>query len=316
MQKLLLLQIWVLAAFVMIFILSPAAHAANSPDMTEVFVTRFDDPPPDSCSPSDCSLREAIIDANSVANPHLDTIRVFFQAGTYQAHLGNEWYEDQGYTGDLDITGVVSISGAGPNATTITGMGDVERAFDVPHKFARAEISNLSIRDLPYTFAPIDCGKGIRNEGGTLTVRNVIIDHALMRGDGGGICNEADGTLNVTDVTISNSCGCLAGIGGAIFNTGTATLTRVNLTGNKVDWYVGGAISSGGTLTVTDSSISNNTVTAPLGNRRGGGISAGGTVNLTNVTVSGNYGDPSNPQPGNNVGGGLSIEGDATNVTI
>ena len=182
MQKLLLLQIWVLAAFVMIFSLSSAANAANSPDLTEVFVTRFDDPPPDSCSPSDCSLREAIIYANSVANPNLDTIRVFLQAGTYQVHLGNEWYEDQAYTGDLDITGVVSISGAGPNATTITGMGDVERAFDIPYRFAKVEISDLSIRDLPYTFAPIDCGKGIRNEGGdpapVLRTVRFLIDHA------------------------------------------------------------------------------------------------------------------------------------------
>src|SRR5918994_6909781 len=50
--------------------------SANHADFTP---TRFDDPAPDGCQPTDCSLREAIIAAE--ANPNASTIHV--PAGTY-----------------------------------------------------------------------------------------------------------------------------------------------------------------------------------------------------------------------------------------
>ena len=51
--------------------LAPTAHAAS------FTVTRTDDPAPDGCTPGDCSLREAIIDANAAPGAVCDLEDVF-----------------------------------------------------------------------------------------------------------------------------------------------------------------------------------------------------------------------------------------------
>src|SRR5918911_10783 len=62
---------------------------------TTFTVTRIDDPSPDSCAQGDCSLREAVIAANS--NPGSDTIML--QPTTY--NLTNPGGGDS--QGDLDV---------------------------------------------------------------------------------------------------------------------------------------------------------------------------------------------------------------------
>ncbi len=62
-------------------------------------VSRFDDPIPGGCDPGDCSLREAILAANSSVG--VDTIDL--PAGTYSLSItGNG--ENGNLTGDLDIS--------------------------------------------------------------------------------------------------------------------------------------------------------------------------------------------------------------------
>ena len=58
----------------MLLLAAPRAQAA------EILVTRHDDPPPDGCAPGDCSLREAVIDANST----VDLEVIHLSAGTYE----------------------------------------------------------------------------------------------------------------------------------------------------------------------------------------------------------------------------------------
>ena len=101
-----------------LFILTAGGIAAQA--ATTFKVTRFDDPAPGACTASNCSLREAILAANS--NPGTDTIQV--PAGLYTLTI----------PGELPITDgvVIEKTGSGTAATvnangTITGA----RAFKV-----------------------------------------------------------------------------------------------------------------------------------------------------------------------------------------
>lgn len=60
-------------------------------------VTRQDDPLPDGCAVGDCSLREAVIDANADGAD-----RILLPDGTYTLSLAGAG-EDLAATGDLDL---------------------------------------------------------------------------------------------------------------------------------------------------------------------------------------------------------------------
>ncbi|MEA2600909.1 MAG: hypothetical protein QOF89_1901 [Acidobacteriota bacterium] len=121
-------------------------------------------------------------------------------------------------------------------------------------------------------------------------------------------------TVEIRDVTLRN--GRAPGVGGAICNEGSLTITRSVLTGSSSvagpdGPGFGGALYSNGTnasLTVTDSTIANNSSQSG-----GGGLAAGGTLSLANVTVSDNHADA-------DMGGGLYVFGTAhatiNNITV
>ena len=92
--------------------------------------TRLDDPlpQPEFCAQGDCSLREAIIIANSNTSANTSII-TFDVDGTFtltQSGFG----EDQAHTGDLDIRKDVFVLGNGAGKTVIDG-GGIDRVFDV-----------------------------------------------------------------------------------------------------------------------------------------------------------------------------------------
>jgi len=294
--------------------------AGGHPPLT---ITRFDDPTPDACLPTDCSLREAIILANEV--PGHDIVRL--PPGIYFQDLGHgdlaNWYEDASYVGDLDITDDLTLAGSPSDPVVVTSTpGLPERAFDILPGVV-AEFSWLAIDGLPGGGGPpLDCGRGIRNEG-TATLDRVAITNNFMRGSGGGICNDG-GTLTVRDTNITGNCACFFGSGGGIYSTGTVLLERVTLTGNRADAGDGGGIFSGvletAALTMRDSVINDNETTAPFGYRRGGGVAAGGTTTAANLTISGNRTSPEqwNSPDVDSRGGGLYLYGTVTltNVTV
>ncbi len=123
-------------------------------------------------------------------------------------------------------------------------------------------------------------GKGIFNNGGTLTLTNNTITGNTANFYGGGIDN--GGTLTLTNSTISDNTANF--YGGGIDNGGTLTLTNNTITGNTAN-NGGGILNSGGTLTLTNNTISDNTA-----NLYGGGIYNyyWGTLTLTNSTISDN----------------------------
>jgi len=93
-------------------------------------------------------------------------------------------------------------------------------------------------------------------------------------------------TASIANLTIAN--GSTSNVGGGIDNNGTLTVTNSTLSGNSaVGIGIGGGIfNDGGTLTVTNSTLSGNS--ANNGDGGGIGILNGSTVNLTNTIVAGN----------------------------
>jgi len=150
------------------------------------------------------SLRQAIIEANASHVP--DTIVV--PAGIYALTLAGAG-EDQSATGDLDITGQLTISGAGAGDTIIDASSLGDRVFDVL--------------------------------GGTVTISGVTIRNGSTDTNGGGILNE--GALTIRDSTLSGNSATFAG--GAIYDVGALTIRDSTLSGNSATFAGGGVYDVG-----------------------------------------------------------------------
>ena len=100
---------------------------------------------------------------------------------------------------------------------------------------------------------------------------------------GGGISNQ--GTLTVTDSTISGNVALLQGGGVYTGALGMSSITNSTISDNIVPGYCGGGIfiEVGGTSVVTNSTIRGN-----IGAGNGGGICHGGPLAVIGSTVSGN----------------------------
>jgi len=209
-----------------------------------------------------CTLRAAIQEANALAGA--DTI--VLPAGIYTLTLAGT-DEDSAATGDLDITGELTIAGAGAATTVIDGHafgGIADRVFDV-RSGATVDITGLTIRN---GLLVGENGGGIRNSG-TLTLTDVVLDH------------------NQAAVHFSNSN---SGNGGGIYNTGVLTLNNVDIRNNKyvsIDGGSGGGIynTASGILTLNNSSISRN---GHAGICNGSGVFNEGTFVSNNSTISDN----------------------------
>lgn len=218
-------------------------------------VTRSDDVKRGACNVGDCSLREAIIAANTAGGANTITL----PAGTYSLSLTGA-DEDAAATGDLDITaGTLMISGAGRNTTIIDG-GQIDRIFDL-FKETTVSINGVTLRN----------GKG-----------NIADTSNFSQANGGGAIRAYESNLTLTSLLLTQNTS--ASHGGAIaFNntyfgrpirttlTMSDTIVRNNLaTINGGGMMVGG----GATVNVTNSSMISNTARATSsgsGGRYGGG---------------------------------------------
>jgi hypothetical protein len=172
---------------------------------TDYTVTRYDDPLPGACIPTDCSLREAVIAASAVN----DSDRIFLSAGRYDlTRAGVD--EDAGLTGDLDVRGKVEIFGAGATMTTIAA-NDIDRVFD----FEPFGNSAPGIKDLAITGGSIPGGGGSAISmgiGTELTVERCDIHANSNGGNSFGVIQLFVGSVVIVrDTTIRENVG--GGIG-------------------------------------------------------------------------------------------------------
>jgi CSLREA domain-containing protein len=211
-------------------------------------VTRADDPAPGACD-SDCSLREAVLAAN--AGSGADAI--VLPAGHFRLTLAGAG-EDAAATGDLDLTGSVTITGAGARSTVIDAAGG-DRVFDVA-------------------------------AGTTVDISEVTVTGGLVAGDGGAI--RSAGLVGLVDDEIVGNRAL--GLGGGLFSKGTAaSILQSTIAGNSAS--LGGGISFENAVVVSVSTIAGNVAGGPGSTMgRGGGLSGatGSTLLLSSSTVTDN----------------------------
>jgi len=246
-------------------------------------------------SDGDCSLREAVLAANGdtavdacTAGSGDDVITL--PPGTYTLTLAGAG-EDNGQTGDLDLTGNVTINGGGQNSTIIDGAS-ADRIFDVQDG-AQATLSGVTVQH-----GSTASGGGV-NVSGALTVNASRITANTATGVGGGIF--VGGTLTVTRSRID---GNQANGGGGIYVSFLpTTILESEISGNSVTGG-GGGIYSSGSLAVVNSTLSGNTA-----NGSGGGLYGveSPNIHLYNATISANTADADGDENGN--GGGVFMLG-------
>ncbi len=245
-------------------------------------VTQFDDPAPDGICDADCPLRDAILASN--ASVGADTITV--PAGTYT--LSRPGSDDIAAFGDLDITGQVTITGAGAGSTTIDGNGVTtnDRVFDI-RPGGDATISGLKITGGQH---PAEDGGGIKVGAATLVLTDSVVTGNTSEEAGGGIVGSGSSTVSLTGVAISDN---QALGGGGLFLNGNAALVNVTISHNAAEAAGGGILTGSGTTTINNTTVTGNTadsdsvLVAPP--EAGGGIARlGGTVTVRNTIVAGN----------------------------
>lgn len=241
-----------------------------------------------STAEGDCSLRAAIQEANT--SGAFDTIGL--PGGPYILSLAGR-DEDAAASGDLDITGRLTINGGG---ASIQGES-LDRLVDV-HVGAEVTLTHLTIYQGD---AGAGDGGGVRNSG-SLTLQYVDVEESIAQ-SGGGI--SSTGTLAVSDSVIARNDA--TAFAGGVDNAGAMTVERSTLQYNDGP-SGGGGIRNSGNLTVTDSTFWFN---GALGGGRGGGISNNAFATLINATVSEN-GSALDGGGIANVGGRLAL----TNVTV
>ncbi len=199
-----------------------------------------------------CTLRAAIQEANALGSSN----SIQLQEREYILQHGGTG-EDLGATGDLDITGTLSLVGAGVGQTVING-NKTDRVFDIHAGASGVLISNLTISH-GQTSDSNSSGRG-----------------------GGGVRNR--GGLTLRSVSITENSARILGVdrGGGLYNQGVCTVEQSTVSGNSA--LLGGGMynDTGGTLTVRASAIYQN------GSNDGGGLYSRGTADLINTTISGN----------------------------
>jgi hypothetical protein len=169
---------------------------------------------PGNQTPPGCSLRAAVMEAN--AHDGVDTINV--PAGLYVlTESGND--EDSGATGDLDVTSIITIVGAGSGDdpavdTIIDGFREeigasADRVLDVQSQ-GILDITDVRIQNGQWT----GNGGAVRNFG-DLTMTDSIVLSSIAGEDGGGFYNHRNGVLTLRDVTVEDNT---AGWGGGLYN--------------------------------------------------------------------------------------------------
>ena len=147
----------------------------------------------------------------------------------------------------LQVTRPVTIT---PTGVTISGGGTVE----------------ILVINTP---SPTDV---VRINGGTLTGGSAS--------EGGAVFVQ-QGTVSFVGTTIDKNTAALAG---AIYNSGTLSLSQCAVTNNTAIDYYGGGIYNGGTLSLTGTTVSGNSA----GTQTGGGLDNFGTAQISGGTFSNN----------------------------
>ena len=266
---------------------APRAQAA-----TLTVTTLTDSTTVDGCAANDCTLREAITDANADATTTDDIV---FAPGLAGGTLTlTQALPDLSTSLNISNPAAQNINLA---RSTATGTPN----FNVLVVYSTGEDDNSST-------APT--GSTVALQGLTLTGGVPAGSPGIYRGTSGGGLYVENSTVTLTNCTLSGNTSVQYG-GGLFNNGGAVTFTNSTVAGNAAAYYGGGLISFEGALTLTNSTVSGNTLSG------GGGAGVEleySTATFTNSTIANN----SVPNTANYSGGLRSNSSIATvtNCTI
>jgi hypothetical protein len=196
-----------------------------------------------------------------------------------------------GVTGTITLnSGLPAINSSG-GALTITGPGETlltingnQGDFSI---FSVDSGGNLSISGVTVSGAHFTSGYGGGGfyNNGTLSVSNSTISNNFSSGNGGGgFYNDNGGTLSISNSTITkNSTEGAGSGGGAIFSFGTLTINNSNISRNSAP--LAGAISSYASLSILGSSLDENIATT---HDSGALRTTNGTATISNSSFTNN----------------------------
>jgi CSLREA domain-containing protein len=233
-----------------------------------------------------CSLRAAIQTANE--DPGFD--QVDLGAATYVLSIQDAG-DDSAASGDLDVTSAVEVSSdliVGSNTTTfIDSKKAKDRVFDVRPggnlSVARVTLQNgrTPKGDFDPGF-PDDVSGGCLRSAGTLQLNGVFFFRCRSSDEGGAI-GLIGGSASLISTTFSNCRAKNEGGGLKIFETASATLSRV--TAGACRAATGGAIATrSATTTVRNATLDGNKA------KVGGGLAllGAGAATINSSTISSN----------------------------
>jgi hypothetical protein len=206
--------------------------------------------------------------------------------GAVTVHISNLNFTD-GYSVSANASALATQGNVTIDGGTFTGNTDETGGSAIENT------GRLTVRGAAFTDNGGEAATGgaIDNRGQLTVVATTFAENnTQLYGTGGGaIVNSGQATLRYDTLT-DNAAN--SGAGGAILNDGTLTVVSSTITDNGAATG-GGAIYNDGTLTVLSSSISNNdtsnAASDPSSIANGGGIEiAYGTVTLRHDTLSGN----------------------------
>lgn len=291
------LRRWINLASALLIVAWMGINAIRVRASTPIMVTTTKDLLQDD---GECSLREAVIAANTDTptggcngGEGADTIifdsSLSIPAAFTLTLVGAN--EDYAATGDLDITGILTLQGSGADITLLDGNG-TDRVFDI-RPGATVILSDITVQNgNPGSGAN---GGGILVSGGAprakLTLLNsIVLDNTAVIG--GGIQTSGNGATAVIQDTqiVSNSA---ATSGGGLANSGDLTALNSTIANNQAR-SGGGIEHSGFSMKLTNVTISQNAASD-----NGGGLYNRGDVRILNSTFQGNT--ASGPGTGGNI---------------
>ena len=257
---------------------------------------------PNVASDGQCSLVEAIVNANNDAATHpdcpggsgADTIVLptngnLMLSNVYCRYTNTPFCNPVGLP---PITSQITIEG---NGATIHRQGGAPafgliavRGNSAPPGVPPAP-GDLTLQNVTLSGGSSLTGGGVFNSG-TLSIKNSSISGNTAIFRGGGISNYR--TLFIADSTISGNTTNFDG-GGGIYNysgsSGSVTIENSTISNNTANFAGGGIYNLSGRLTITNSTISGNRA------NRGGGVynslstlEGPGTLTLNNSLIAGN----------------------------
>ena len=215
-----------------------------------------------------------------------------------------------GPTGLPVITSAVTIEGHGATIRRSSVSGTPDFRILAVDDGGNLTLRNVIIRNGRLGFV----GGAILNKNALTLVDSEISDSIVWSSDssahGGAIYAETDSVTTINGSLISNNASWDDyGAGGGVAVAGLATISGTTITNNRAGAGGGLAVRDGGEATITNSLISLNLATGEYGGV-GGGLDIGGTATMIGSTVQDNRASGGADYGG--YGGGLSITGVAT----